>query len=147
VGQLALLERRVAPAGRDSVVHPKGAHDDVANAVAGALLLALPAGEGGRGYNLVIGGAGATEYDRDGRAVAEVEDEPVAEPEREAAAEEREREPEPEPEPDERPVRPQFGSFLIGGVWDLGEVDDEEEPRPRRPRLPRLQPPPPEEKP
>ncbi len=150
LGQLALLERRVAPGGRDSVVHPKGAHDDVANAVAGALLLALPVGDGGRGYNLVIAGDGATEYDRDGREVAAVEDEPVVEPEREPDAVESE--PEPDPEPDEPRARPAFGSFLIGGVWDLGTVDDEDEDEPprRRPRLPRLPGagfPPPEEKP
>jgi hypothetical protein len=37
-GQLANLERRTARGGRDSVDHPPGAHDDLANAVAGALL-------------------------------------------------------------------------------------------------------------
>ena len=36
--QLAALERRTARGGRDSVDHPPGAHDDVANAAAGALL-------------------------------------------------------------------------------------------------------------
>ena len=38
--QLLLLERRTRSAGRDSVDHPKGAHDDLANSVCGALLLA-----------------------------------------------------------------------------------------------------------
>ena len=37
--QLLLLERRTRSGGRDSVDHPRGAHDDIANAVAGALLL------------------------------------------------------------------------------------------------------------
>lgn len=38
--QLASLERRTARGGRDSIDHPPGAHDDVANAAAGALVLA-----------------------------------------------------------------------------------------------------------
>jgi hypothetical protein len=38
--QLCNLERRTARSGRDSIDHPPGQHDDVANAVAGALLLA-----------------------------------------------------------------------------------------------------------
>ena len=38
--QLAGLERRTARSGRDSIDHPPGGHDDMANAVAGALLLA-----------------------------------------------------------------------------------------------------------
>ncbi len=37
-GQLAGLERRTARAGRDSIAHAPGAHDDVANAVCGALV-------------------------------------------------------------------------------------------------------------
>ena len=40
INQLAGLERRTARGGRDSIDHPPGAHDDVANAVAGALVLA-----------------------------------------------------------------------------------------------------------
>ena len=32
VGQLVSLERRVARGGRDSIDHPPGAHDDLANA-------------------------------------------------------------------------------------------------------------------
>ncbi len=39
VTQLCGLERRTARGGRDSIDHGPGAHDDVANAVAGALLL------------------------------------------------------------------------------------------------------------
>lgn len=38
--QLESLERRTSRTGRDSVDHPVGSHDDVANAVAGALVLA-----------------------------------------------------------------------------------------------------------
>lgn len=41
--QLLLLERRTRAGGRDSVDHPRGAHDDLANAAAGALRLAAPA--------------------------------------------------------------------------------------------------------
>jgi hypothetical protein len=43
VGQLAGLERRTARGGRDSIDHAPGAHDDVANAAAGALVGALAA--------------------------------------------------------------------------------------------------------
>lgn len=38
--QFLQLERRVRPGGKDSVVHPVGLHDDIANAVAGAAVLA-----------------------------------------------------------------------------------------------------------
>ena len=41
--QLCDLERRTARGGRDSIDHPPGGHDDVANAVCGALLLASTA--------------------------------------------------------------------------------------------------------
>jgi hypothetical protein len=40
--QLLGLERRVARGGKDSIDHQPGGHDDVANAAAGALVLALP---------------------------------------------------------------------------------------------------------
>jgi hypothetical protein len=40
VAQLCSLERRVSRAGKDSIDHPPNGHDDVANAVAGALWLA-----------------------------------------------------------------------------------------------------------
>ena len=39
--QLCSLERRTARGGRDSIDHPPRARDDVANAVAGALTVAL----------------------------------------------------------------------------------------------------------
>jgi hypothetical protein len=38
--QLTNLERRTARSGKDSIDHPPGAHDDIANSVAGALLAA-----------------------------------------------------------------------------------------------------------
>jgi len=41
VAQLSNLERRTARSGRDSVDHSPGSHDDIANAAAGALTLAL----------------------------------------------------------------------------------------------------------
>jgi len=41
--QLQTLERRVARGGKDSIDHPPGGHDDIANAVAGALTMAQPA--------------------------------------------------------------------------------------------------------
>lgn len=40
--QLVGLERRTARGGRDSIDHPRGAHDDLANAVAGCLVLLQP---------------------------------------------------------------------------------------------------------
>jgi hypothetical protein len=40
VAQLVGLERRTARGGRDSIDHAPGAHDDVANAAAGALVAA-----------------------------------------------------------------------------------------------------------
>jgi hypothetical protein len=40
VAQLCQLERRTARSGKDSIDHPPGAHDDVANAVAGAIVKA-----------------------------------------------------------------------------------------------------------
>ena len=38
--QLCALERRISVSGKDSVDHPRGSHDDLANAAAGALVLA-----------------------------------------------------------------------------------------------------------
>lgn len=46
--QLAGLERRVARGGKDSIDHAPGGRDDVANAVAGALVRALPAPPSGK---------------------------------------------------------------------------------------------------
>ncbi|HUU25506.1 MAG TPA: hypothetical protein VMW68_08105 [Methyloceanibacter sp.] len=41
ISQLASLERRVTRGGRDSIDHPPGGHDDVANAATGALVAAM----------------------------------------------------------------------------------------------------------
>ena len=41
LSQLTGLERRTARGGRDSVYHPPNAHDDLANAACGALVIAL----------------------------------------------------------------------------------------------------------
>jgi hypothetical protein len=43
LAQLQALERRAGRLGKDSIAHPPGAHDDLANAAAGALLLAVRA--------------------------------------------------------------------------------------------------------
>jgi len=45
IAQLVSLERRTARGGRDSIDHPPGAHDDLANAVAGAVVLAIGKGD------------------------------------------------------------------------------------------------------
>ena len=39
ISQLCALERRTSRQGKDSVDHPQGGHDDVANVVAGVLCL------------------------------------------------------------------------------------------------------------
>ena len=39
--QLTQLERRTARGGKDSIDHPRGGHDDVANSVAGSLVCAF----------------------------------------------------------------------------------------------------------
>ena len=39
--QLTMLERRTARGGKDSIDHPRGGHDDVANSVAGSLVCAF----------------------------------------------------------------------------------------------------------
>jgi len=45
INQIAALERRTARGGRDTIDHPPGSHDDVANAIAGAIVNASqPAG-------------------------------------------------------------------------------------------------------
>jgi hypothetical protein len=36
-----MLERRTSRGGKDSIDHPPGAHDDVANAMAGAMVIAF----------------------------------------------------------------------------------------------------------
>ncbi len=44
LSQLRGLERRTSRSGRDTIDHSPGGHDDVANAAAGALMLALKRG-------------------------------------------------------------------------------------------------------
>ena len=44
VAELCGLERRTARGGKDSIDHAPGAHDDVANSVAGAILLTAVSG-------------------------------------------------------------------------------------------------------
>jgi hypothetical protein len=57
--QLTSLERRTSRAGKDSIDHAPGAHDDVANAVAGALVTAYKApGDPNFNRKLVYGPAG-----------------------------------------------------------------------------------------
>jgi hypothetical protein len=58
LAQLVGLERRVSRAGRDSIDHAPGGHDDVANAVAGALL-----GTVNQGFTRI----GAIDFARTGR--------------------------------------------------------------------------------
>jgi hypothetical protein len=41
ISQLCSLERRTARGGKDSIDHSAGAHDDIANAAAGALVFAV----------------------------------------------------------------------------------------------------------
>jgi hypothetical protein len=41
IHQLIMLERRTSRGGKDSIDHAPGAHDDIANAVAGALVTAF----------------------------------------------------------------------------------------------------------
>jgi hypothetical protein len=45
--QLTALERRTSRGGRDSIDHPPGAHDDLANAVAGVISMLADGGEPG----------------------------------------------------------------------------------------------------
>ncbi len=55
ISQLCGLERRTARGGRDSIDHAPGAHDDVANAALGALLLAGGGGGFDQSYSWVYG--------------------------------------------------------------------------------------------
>lgn len=44
--QLTQLERRTSRGGKDSIDHPRGGHDDVANSVGGVLVQAFKQGPG-----------------------------------------------------------------------------------------------------
>ncbi len=54
ISQLAGLERHTSRSGRDTVDHPPGAHDDLANAAAGALLLAAKLGKAMIGFPTAV---------------------------------------------------------------------------------------------
>ena len=58
VAQLIGLERRTARRGRDSIDHGPGAHDDLANAVAGSLVSHVPAVQVPMGVPVIIEGGG-----------------------------------------------------------------------------------------
>lgn len=64
VNQLISLERRTTRGGRDSIDHPPGGHDDVANAVCGALLLASAGKRAFRPTQRMIELAGQAPYVR-----------------------------------------------------------------------------------
>ena len=51
IAQIVGLERRVSRAGRDSIDHAPGAHDDIANAVSG--VVAIASGVGSACMNLI----------------------------------------------------------------------------------------------
>jgi hypothetical protein len=65
ISQLCALERRTARSGRDSVDHPPGGHDDVANAVAG-VAAALTTDRGAAYLEFCRRFNGSTDADRDG---------------------------------------------------------------------------------
>ena len=54
IAQIVGLERRVSRAGRDSIDHAPGAHDDIANAVSG-VVGAIASGVGNAWINLISG--------------------------------------------------------------------------------------------
>jgi hypothetical protein len=66
--QLCGLERRTARGGRDSIDHAPGAHDDVANAALGALLLVMTEPDTVELWLRAYGDPGALERWRAGRA-------------------------------------------------------------------------------
>ncbi len=63
INQLLSLERRVARGGRDSIDHPQGQHDDLANAVAGAAVLAVTAGTYDASYSWAVDDRPQTDMD------------------------------------------------------------------------------------
>ena len=66
IKQLCELERRTSRAGKDSIDHERGSHDDVANAVAGALSIAkVPVGRP-RAWTIESGQIGYVVTDRGG---------------------------------------------------------------------------------
>jgi hypothetical protein len=65
IGQLCSLERRTSRGGRDSMDHPQGGHDDICNAVAGAVGLAKKGS-----YDSSLDWVATTEPDADAEARA-----------------------------------------------------------------------------
>ncbi len=138
-------------------------HIDVVVALAQACLGAIAALPAERHYHLVIAGDGATEYDRDGRVVAdapaaEVEEEDAPSDEQQIAHPPAAAPPDPvtaDEEFEQERERMARAWARQGNVWMPGEPfpdpdDEDEEPPRRRPplrRLPGAGFPPPEEKP
>jgi hypothetical protein len=65
ISELCALERRTSPGGRDSIDHPPGGHDDVANVIAG-VAAALTSDPGADYLEFCNRFNGSTEADRDG---------------------------------------------------------------------------------
>jgi hypothetical protein len=65
ISELCALERRTSPGGRDSIDHPPGGHDDVANVIAG-VAAALTSDPGTDYLEFCNRFNGSTEADRDG---------------------------------------------------------------------------------
>jgi hypothetical protein len=63
IAQLCALERRTARGGRDAIDHPSGAHDDVANACAGAAALILSRPDTAKFWRVLGGGPGEVDDD------------------------------------------------------------------------------------
>jgi hypothetical protein len=58
IGQIAALERRVGRTGKDQISHPRGAHDDLANVIAGVSWIAgdISRRRGDVGWASIVGG-------------------------------------------------------------------------------------------
>jgi hypothetical protein len=65
ISQLCMLERRTSRGGRDSIDHPPGGHDDVANVIAG-VAAALTADPGAAYLEFCRRFNGSTDADPDG---------------------------------------------------------------------------------
>jgi hypothetical protein len=75
ISQLCSLERRTARGGRDSVDHAPGGHDDVANAVAGSLVLILQKSHGILGVVDWLKNISEGIYNSLGESISDVKDE------------------------------------------------------------------------
>jgi hypothetical protein len=65
--QLSSSGRHVGRSGRDSIDHAPGAHDDIANAVAGAVLLATETAKRVVGFGIINGYGGTVTWRDDDR--------------------------------------------------------------------------------